>query len=456
MAEPDRKDIENGREKTSTPVLAEKEGGSCKDDMGSDAVGTDIEEGGTQQSASPEKETTKSEFTPAALLNLTGSICILFCSVGFSVAYGTFQEYYSQTLLSHKSPSEIAWIGSFALFIQFSFSLPVGYLNDLLGPTILVRIGSVIIIFALFMTSLCKQYYQLFLAQSLLLGIGVAFVFLPPFAILPRYFIRNRGAALGLTATGASIGGVIWPIALRNLFLHLSFGWTVRVCAFMMLPLLLFASCTIRLPQLPDGAVKPPKQKPDLSVAKKPMLLVLGASLFMNYLGLFTPNYYVTSYTISQRLDPNMAFYMLAIMNGSSLFGRIIPGILADRYGAFNVLILSAGTSGIVCMCWTKAESIAAIGVWSAVYGFTSGAIISVQGSCAAALLKPEQYGLGVGVLMAIWSIAALIGEPISGALLDKFEYLGLSLFAGLALILGMVILIIPRFNINSKLIAKV
>jgi hypothetical protein len=51
---------------------------------------------------------------------------------------------------------------------------------------------------------------------------------------------------------------------------------------------------------------------------------------------------------------------------------------------------------------------------------------------------------------------SALIGEPISGALLDKYEYLGLSLFAGLALMLGMVILIIARFKINPELIAKV
>jgi hypothetical protein len=36
-------------------------------------------------------------------------------------------------------------------------------------------------------------------------------------------------------------------------------------------------------------------------------------------------------------------------------------------------------------------------------------AIISAQGACAAALLKPEQYGLGIGVLMAIWSIALVI-----------------------------------------------
>jgi hypothetical protein len=50
----------------------------------------------------------------------------------------------------------------------------------------------------------------------------------------------------------------------------------------------------------------------------------------------------------------------------------------------------------------------------------------------------------------------ALIGEPISGALLDTYSYLGLSLFAGLALVMGMVILIFARLKINAKLIAKV
>ncbi len=51
---------------------------------------------------------------------------------------------------------------------------------------------------------------------------------------------------------------------------------------------------------------------------------------------------------------------------------------------------------------------------------------------------------------------SALIGEPISGQLLDKYSYLGLSLFAGLALILSMVTLVIIRFKINPKMVAKV
>jgi hypothetical protein len=131
---------------------------SSKEEQESDQVGTDsidIEEGHDEapQSVPTEKDAEPTEFkykahdlsiqivslmrsSRAAVLNLIGSLCILFCSVGFTNAYGVFQEYYAQTVLSHKSPSEIAWIGSFNLFIIFAFALPVGYLNDLYGPRV--------------------------------------------------------------------------------------------------------------------------------------------------------------------------------------------------------------------------------------------------------------------------------------------------------------------------------
>jgi hypothetical protein len=63
MADPDGKAIGNGHERASSPTLAEKEPVSSRDDTGSDAVGTDIEEGGAPQPPPPAKETTKSEFT---------------------------------------------------------------------------------------------------------------------------------------------------------------------------------------------------------------------------------------------------------------------------------------------------------------------------------------------------------------------------------------------------------
>jgi MFS family permease len=240
--------------------------------------------------------------------------------------------------------------------------------NDFLQT--LLRVGSVITLLALFMTSLCKEYWQFSLAQALLMGIGIATVMLPAFAIVPRHFVRNRGAALGICVSGSSLGGVIWPIILRNVLYKVGFGWGVRISAFIMLPLLAAACLTIRLPRDQANLARP---KPDLAIIKNLTLILLALGLFFTFLGLFSPFFYITTYTISLGLDASMAFYMISIINATSLFGRILPGFFADRVGPFNVLICAAGVSGIICACWTKATSMAGIVVLSAAYGFSSG-----------------------------------------------------------------------------------
>jgi MFS family permease len=60
----------------------------------------------------------------------------MFCSVGFINAFGVFEEYYQTSFLSHKSASDISWIGSFELFVMFGGTLPIGYLSDKHGPRV--------------------------------------------------------------------------------------------------------------------------------------------------------------------------------------------------------------------------------------------------------------------------------------------------------------------------------
>ena len=77
------------------------------------------------------------------------------------------------------------------------------------------------------MASLCTEYYQSFLAQGLLLGSSMSFLFTPALATVSRFFARHRGLALGITVSGSFIGGVIWPIMLDRLLNDhgVSFGW---------------------------------------------------------------------------------------------------------------------------------------------------------------------------------------------------------------------------------------
>jgi len=259
----------------------------------------------------------------------------------------------------------------------------------------------------MFMTSLCKEYYQFFLAEGFLLGVGIAFLFCPAMATVPLHFKVNRGLALGIVVSGSSLGGVIWPIALKKLLAEVGFAWTVRIAGFMMLALTGLACLTIRTPVNPatSSSSQPQRRLIDTSLFKKPTLILMSVSLAFIYMGLFSPFFYVTPYTVSLGLDANIAFYMISILNAASLFGRILPGILADWYGPVNIFNFATASSFIIIFCWTKATSIAGIAVFSLAYGFFSGAVVSLMGACAIQSVEPAQYGAAIGFAMSALSI---------------------------------------------------
>ncbi|RAL62173.1 hypothetical protein DID88_002657 [Monilinia fructigena] len=335
---------------------------------------------------------------------------------------------------------------------MFGGTFIAGYVNDKYGPKPLVYGGSIVMIFALFMTSLCQEYYQLFLAQGFLLGIGIASALLPAFTTAAQYFSKYRGLAMGILLSGSSLGGVIWPIALNKLLVEVGFGWAVRIVAFIELPLLIIGCLSIRLP---IQKINRPKAKPDFSCVRNPILILLSTGFFLVYFGLFTPFFYIEPWALYLGFDKNFAFYTVSIVNSASLFGRILPGILADQFGCYNIAVISAILSGLVCTCMTKATSVAGIVAFSVAYGCTSGAIISLQGVCAAKLVPPNQLGLAMGSVMTFLSISGLVGSPINGQILDTWGYLGMSLFSGLIMILGGLVILLARFKLNKQILAK-
>src|SRR3954466_16371502 len=108
-------------------------------------------------------------------------------------AFGVFQTYYESSALFQESSSNISWIGA----IQFYMLLTVGFVS---GPvydrgylrTLLIT-GSFGIVFGHMMLSLCKQYWQVLLAQGFCVGIGAGCLFVPSVAILPTYFSKRLG-----------------------------------------------------------------------------------------------------------------------------------------------------------------------------------------------------------------------------------------------------------------------
>ena len=85
-------------------------------------------------------------------------------------------------------------------------SIVTGPLFDLGYMHCLVNIDTSAIVFGMMMTSICHEYWQFFLAQGVMVGIGNGLQFLPSIAIVPQYFSRNKALASGVVAAGSCIG----------------------------------------------------------------------------------------------------------------------------------------------------------------------------------------------------------------------------------------------------------
>lgn len=309
-------------------------------------------------------------------------------------------------------------------------------------------------VFTVMMTSLCKKYYQFLLAQGILGGIAMGLTMAPGTAAAGQYFHKRRGAAMGLVIAGSSVGGVIFPIALSKMLVNprLGFGWTIRICGFLILATLLGANSLVRT-RLP-----PRRGRFFLLAAFKelPYMILIGAVLLI-MIGLFTPFFYLPTYAIDHGMSTQLASYLVSILNGASFFGRVIPGIMADKLGRVNMLAAAGISTGVLIFCCQRMTTSATIILFSALYGFCSGAVASLLTLNLAHVPKnPRDIGTYMGQGMAIVAIGALIGPPSNGALVTRYGQFDQSYnMSGTFVVAGGLIVLLVKTASKQKLLSK-
>ncbi|KAL5323467.1 hypothetical protein ACEPPN_008004 [Leptodophora sp. 'Broadleaf-Isolate-01'] len=351
----------------------------------------------------------------ACLVVLGGWLC-LFCSFGWINCIGVFQEYYQVHLLTGYSSSTVSWIPSLEVFMMF-FGGPVfGKVFDNYGPRWLLLGGTFFHIFGLMMTSLSTQYYQFILAQGICSALGASAIFYAAMSSVGTWFFKNRATAFGTMASGSSLGGVILPIMVSKLVPKIGFPWTMRAVAFTMFGMLIFANFTVK------SRLTPQPKKLDLMTfvhpLKEPAFTLLCVASFLFFFGTFLP----FNYIILQ------------------IFGRILPGIIADRVGRFNVMIITTAFSAIVVLAlWLPSSGNIPIIIFCVLYGFSSGAFVSMGPSLIAQISPIRELGTRTGTFFLFVAVGGLTGNPIGGALIqsDNGGFHHLQIFCGVTMAAG-------------------
>ncbi|KAF7894869.1 hypothetical protein EAF00_006683 [Botryotinia globosa] len=232
--------------------------------------------------------------------------------------------------------------------------------------------GCFMIVLGTMMLSLSTKYYQIILSQGIVIGLGAGLVYIPALAITSTRFTTKRPFAIGCASSGSSI-------VLITLIWH---GTTDTK---------------------PKSATK--KAIFDFKAFTELPFLGFAVSLLLIFVAFYIPLFYIPSYAIYRlKNDENLSFYLLAITNAGSFFGRTVPFLIANR-----------------------------VAPAAAVTHPTLSTSMSVIGT-----------RLGMSWITA--AIGILIGPPIAGALVDlnTAYFIKAIVFAGVVMAAGAVFLMPP------------
>ncbi|KAH9906018.1 putative monocarboxylate permease [Xylariomycetidae sp. FL2044] len=369
---------------------------------------------------------------------------VFFNTWGVANGYGVFQQYYLEAL--HRTESTISWIGSVQVFLLFFIGIATGRATDAGYFLPLFATGVFLQLLGLFMTSLATEYYQIFLAQAVCLGIGNGCTFCPALAVLSQYFKRNRAFSIGLAASGAAVGGLVYPVILDQLLFHRSigFGWTLRVMGLVML--VTYLPCLVWLrPRLP-----PRKSGPwiDVSAFTELPFVLFSLGFFFIFWGLYFAFFYLGTFAREQ-LGVGDTIYLLMILNGVGIVGRTVPGVFADRWvGALNAIVVLSAFTSVSVYCWAAVSSVGGLLAFTVCYGLLAASLQSLLPSAATTMTPdPSQAGARIGMILGFVGFANLTGPAICGALIrtQHGSYLGAQMFAATSILIGTCMIVATR-----------
>ena len=418
----------------------------------------DVEHGQANADATPQATQQAPERKPSgpspppnggiqAWTQVAGGFMLFFNTWGLLNTFGVYQTYYESGRLFEANSSDISWIGavqSFMLLLTGLLSGPIfdrGYLRYLLV------FGSVMVVFGHMMLSLCTALWQVMLAQGFVIGIGAGCLFVPAVSILPSYFTTKIGMAIGLAASGSSMGGIIYPIVFYRLVPRIGFAWSVRVLGFMALGTLLLPIFVMRI------RVQPPKARAliDLTAFTDVPFITFTFGGMIGYIGLYVGLFYISFFGEATGItNESLSFYLVPILNAGSVLGRTLPNILADKIGPLNVLIPGAVLVSVVLFSLIAVTSAGGLVAATVFFGIFSGVFIALPPVCFVALTEDKsKIGTRIGMGMAIFALGTLAGGPGGGAILQMnpkhLDWTGMWAFGGSCIMAAVLVYIVVR-----------
>ncbi|KAJ3508141.1 hypothetical protein NMY22_g16712 [Coprinellus aureogranulatus] len=298
------------------------------------------------------------------------------------------------------------------------------------------------------------QLWQVFLLQGVGTGLAVGLMYIPGMGILAHYFRKRRPFATGIAVSGSAIGGAIHPIMLNAWFYgSLGFRNGVRASASLNAGLLILAMFLMKPRYTGAKAYRIGLRESFRRFLRDvPYVVTIAGTIFV-FAGLYYPIYFLQLNSIKNGISRSLAFYTIAILNGASAVGRIVPNLFANYFGVWNTVVPCVGMAAILVFVTLAIDNAPGTIAFAVLFGFFQGSYASLLPPMITSLSSHDyEIGARMGVCFVFTGIGGLVGTPIAGALLTShFIWWRPIVFSGTCVGMGALCFAIARFFVARK-----
>jgi MFS family permease len=255
--------------------------------------------------------------------------------------------------------------------------------------------------------------------------------------LVANWFHLKRGRALGVTAVGASIGGLIFPVTASRLME--ATGWRGAAASFAGL-LVLFAiplwMLVVNRPEnigmRPDGAeagevetATQPASTPPAEAVAEPLVgsrnfWAITAAIGLAFCSTSVVIAHLVAYATDLGFEPQQAAILMSAYAGAGAVGRLLSGYLADRV---DKRVASLIVFAILTGAWiglVLARSYPALFTASLCMGLGVGGIMPLWGALTGACFGRAVFGRAMGLMTPLMLPFNLAGAPIAAYAFDR------------------------------------
>ncbi|MHA6346163.1 MFS transporter [Roseivivax sp. CAU 1761] len=330
-------------------------------------------------------------------------------------------------------------------------NLMIGRWVDRFGITASLVGAALVLAAGYWAAALSPSLLLLSLAQAAV-GFGTAVCFGPLIADVSQWFLRRRGLAVGIAASGNYLSGAVWPVALAALADGAGWRWSYTAMALITL-LSLPALALLLRRRLPAEAAARAETRASARAAgsgftPRQLQWLLGLAGIGCCVAMSMPQVHIVALCVDLGYGPAAGAEMLSVMLLGGVVSRLVSGVLADRIGGVATLLLGSVLQMLALALYLPADGLTSLYVVSLVFGLAQGGIVPAYAVIVREYLPAREAGARVGFVMMMTILGMALGGWMSGAIYDLTGSYAPAFWNGIlwnALNIGLVALLILR-----------